>query len=259
MNKKIGAFFLFSLLITTSVNAQNSINPWSKKVPNFKFKQTYIQQNQSNTLYIGEEQNNNNFLHIEILNKLHFNDLNQIERVISEPNIVFEYNGINSSPDNSKFKELTLLIDNNQKIIESKGDSLLLNYLNQIQFFDLTSLSPILKLKSQKYIGDQWLDSNFTPNLGVANLKLLNISENKAKIEVEVELNMLQEVQAGELIQFNYIGSLKGFIIVNTDFANLISQSDFKIQLEGRTIYSETKIEIPSTIKGSFSNALEIL
>ena len=97
------------------------------------------------------------------------------------------------------------------------------------------------------------------PNIGIATFKLVNITDNQAKVDVEVNVNMIQEVQAAELIQFNFIGTMNGSIIINTDFANLISQRDFKINLEGRIIYSETKLEIPSTLKGSFTNNLEIL
>jgi hypothetical protein len=88
---------------------------------------------------------------------------------------------------------------------------------------------------------------------------LVNITDNRAKIEVNVDVNMIQVVQSEELIQFNFIGNMNGSIIINTDFANFISQRDFNFNLEGRIIYSETKLEIPSTIKGTFSNTLEIL
>jgi hypothetical protein len=259
MMKKITLFFLTSFLSMSFISAQNNIKPWNKKTPNFPFKQTYIQQIQSNTLFIGEEQINNDYLKIELQNRISFNEPNQIQRVISPPILESEHNGVKSPSNDFTFKELSLTIDKNQNIIEYYGDTALSNYFKQIQFFGFTGLSPFLELKSKKNIGDIWTDSNFMPNIGIATFKLVNITDNQAKVDVEVNVNMIQEVQAAELIQFNFIGTMNGSIIINTDFANLISQRDFKINLEGRIIYSETKLEIPSTLKGSFSNNLEIL
>lgn len=259
MPKKITLLFLPFIFLTSVISAQNNLKPWNKKTPDFQFKQTYIQQIQSNTLFIGEEQTNNDYLKIEVLNNFSFNKSPFIQRVISPPILETEHNGVKSPTGNSTFKELSLTIDKNQKIIENSGDTALLNYFNQIQFFDFTGNSPILDLKSPKKIGDKWIDSSIMPRIGIATLKLVSLSDNKAKIDVEVDVNMIQEVQAGEPIQFNFIGKMNGIIIVNTDFANLISQRDFNINLEGRIIYPDSKLEIPSTIKGSFSNTLEIL
>ena len=259
MKKKITLLFLTSILSVSFISAQNNIKPWNKKTPNFHYKQTYIQQIQSNTLYIGEELINNNYLKIELQNQISVNNPTHIQRVISPPILETEQNGSKSTPDNSTFKELKLNIDKNQKIIEYYGDTALSNYFNQIQFFDFTGLSPLLDLISKRNIGDQWVDSNFMPKLGIATFKLVNITDNRAKIEVNVDVNMIQVVQSEELIQFNFIGNMNGSIIINTDFANFISQRDFNFNLEGRIIYSETKLEIPSTIKGTFSNTLEIL
>jgi hypothetical protein len=258
MTKKTTLLFLTSILSVSFISAQNNIKPWNKKTPNFRYKQTYIQQIQSNTLFIGEEQNNNDYLKIDLRNQLIIDETNKIKRVIFPISLDNEHNGVKPTYT-STFKELTLNIDKNQKIIEYYGDTALSNYFNQIQFFDFTGLSPILDLKSKRNIGDQWVDSNFMPKLGIATFKLVNITDNRAKIEVNVDVNMIQEVQSGELIQFNFIGNMNGSIIINTDFANFISQRDFNFNLEGRIIYSETKLEIPSTIKGSFSNNLEIL
>lgn len=258
MTKKTTLLFLTSILSVSFISAQNNIKPWNKKTPNFRYKQTYIQQIQSNTLFIGEEQNNNDYLKIDLRNQLIIDETNKIKRVIFPISLDNEHNGVKPTYT-STFKELTLNIDKNQKIIEYYGDTALSNYFNQIQFFDFTGLSPLLDLKSKINIGDQWVDSNFMPKLGIATLKLINITDNRAKIEVNVDVNMIQEVQSGELIQFNFIGNMNGSIIINTDFANFISQRDFNFNLEGRIIYSETKLEIPSTIKGSFSNNLEIL
>lgn len=259
MMKKITLFFLTSFLSMSFISAQNNIKPWNKKTPNFPFKQTYIQQIQSNTLFIGEEQTNNDYLKIELQNQISFHEPNQFQRVISSSILESEHNGLKTPSDNSTFKELSLTIDKNQNIIEYYGDTALSNYFKQIQFFGFTGLSPFLDLKSKKNIGDIWTDSNFMPNIGIATFKLVNITDNRAKVDVEIDVNMIQDVQAGELIQFNFIGTMNGSIIINTDFVNLISQRDFKINLEGRIIYSETKLEIPSTLKGSFSNNLEIL
>lgn len=258
MTKKTTLLFLTSILSVSFISAQNNIKPWNKKTPNFRYKQTYIQQIQSNTLFIGEEQNNNDYLKIDLRNQLIIDETNKIKRVIFPISLDNEHNGVKPTYT-STFKELTLNIDKNQKIIEYYGDTALSNYFNQIQFFDFTGLSPILDLKSKRNIGDQWVDSNFMPKLGIATFKLVNITDNRAKIEVDVDVNMIQEVQSGEVIQFNFIGIMNGSIIINTDFANFISQRDFNFNLEGRIIYSETKLEIPSTIKGSFSNNLEIL
>lgn len=258
MTKKITLLFLTSILSVSFISAQNNIKPWNKKTPNFNYKQTYIQQIQSNTLFIGEEQNNNDYLKIDLRNQLIIDETNKIKRVIFPISLDNEHNGVKPTYT-STFKELTLNIDKNQKIIEYYGDTALSNYFNQIQFFDFTGLSPILDLKSKRNIGDQWVDSNFMPKLGIATFKLVNITDNRAKIEVNVDVNMIQEVQSGELIQFNFIGNMNGSIIINTDFANFISQRDFNFNLEGRIIYSETKLEIPSTIKGSFSDNLEVL
>lgn len=258
MTKKTTLLFLTSILSVSFISAQNNIKPWNKKTPNFHFKQTYIQQIQSNTLFIGEEQNNNDYLKIDLRNQLIIDETNKIKRVIFPISLDNEHNGVKPTYT-STFKELTLNIDKNQKIIEYYGDTALSNYFNQIQFFDFTGLSPLLDLKSKRNIGDQWVDSNFMPKLGIATFKLVNITDNRAKIEVNVDVNMIQDVQSGELIQFNFIGNMNGSIIINTDFANFISQRDFNFNLEGRIIYSETKLEIPSTIKGSFSNTLEIL
>lgn len=258
MKKKITLLFLTSILSVSFISAQNNIKPWIKKTPNFRYNQTYVQQSQSNTLFIGEEQTNNDYLKIELQNQLIIDETNKIKRVIFPISLDNEHNGVKPTYT-STFKELTLNIDKNQKIIEYYGDTALSNYFNQIQFFDFTGLSPILDLKSKRNIGDQWVDSNFMPKLGIATFKLVNITDNRAKIEVNVDVNMIQEVQSGELIQFNFIGNMNGSIIINTDFANFISQRDFNFNLEGRIIYSETKLEIPSTIKGSFSDNLEIL
>lgn len=258
MTKKITLLFLTSILSVSFISAQNNIKPWNKKTPNFHYKQTYIQQIQSNTLFIGEEQNNNDYLKIDLRNQLIIDETNKIKRVIFPISLDNEHNGVKPTYT-STFKELTLNIDKNQKIIEYYGDTALSNYFNQIQFFDFTGLSPILDFKSKRNIGDQWVDSNFMPKLGIATFKLVNITDNRAKIEVNVDVNMIQEVQSGELIQFNFIGNMNGSIIINTDFANFISQRDFNFNLEGRIIYSETKLEIPSTIKGSFSDNLEVL
>lgn len=259
MTNKISLLFLTSILSISFISAQNNIKPWTKKTPNFRYNQTYLQQSQSNTLFIGEEQTNNDYLKIELQNQLLFNEPNHIKRVISPPTLETEHNGTKSPSDNSTFRELTLNIDKNQKVIEYFGDTALSNYFNQIQFFDFTGLTPLLNLKSKRNMNESWVDSSFMPKLGVAKLKLVNITDNRAKIDVELDVNMIQEVQSGELIQFNFIGTMKGVIIVNTDFANMISQHDFNFNLEGRIIYSETKLEIPSTIKGTFSNTLEIL
>jgi hypothetical protein len=258
MTKKITLLFLTSILSVSFISAQNNIKPWNKKTPNFRYKQTYIQQIQSNTLFIGEEQNNNDYLKIDLRNQLIIDETNKIKRVIFPISLDNEHNGVKPTYT-STFKELTLNIDKNQKIIEYYGDTALSNYFNQIQFFDFTGLSPLLDLKSKRNIGDQWVDSNFMPKLGIASFKLVNITDNRAKIEVNVDVNMIQVVQSEELIQFNFIGNMNGSIIINTDFANFISQRDFNFNLEGRIIYSETKLEIPSTIKGTFSNTLEIL
>ncbi len=259
MTKKITLLFLTSILSVSFISAQNNIKPWNKKTPNFRYKQTYIQQIESNTLFIGEEQNNNDYLKIDLRNQIIIDETNKIKRVIFPISLDNEHNGVKPPTDTSTFKELTLNIDKNQKVIEYYGDTALSNYFNQIQFFDFTGLSPLLDLKSKRNIGDQWVDSNFMPKLGIATFKLVNITDNRAKIEVNVDVNMIQEVQSGELIQFNFIGNMNGSIIINSDFANFISQRDFNFNLEGRIIYSETKLEIPSTIKGTFSNTLEIL
>lgn len=259
MTKKTILVFIFANLMLPLVWAQSNIKPWLKKIPKFTYNQTYIQRIQSNTLFIGEEQTNNDYLKIELQNQLLFNEPNLIKRVISPPTLENEHNGTKSPSDNSTFRELTLNIDKNQKVIEYFGDTALSNYFNQIQFFDFTGLTPLLNLKSKRNMNESWVDSSFMPKLGVAKLKLVNTTDNRAKIDVELDVNMIQEVQSGELIQFNFIGNMKGSIIINTDFANFISQRDFKFHLEGRIIYSETKLEIPSTINGTFSNTLEIL